>query len=315
MLGDLTDRNSIKGEYMKKVLIFGGSGTFGTAMTKRLLNEVDTIIHYDRDEKNQYNSKQLIKDKKVIRIIGDIRDKEAVDNAIKTYQPDTIMLASAMKHIDKCELYPNECKKTNIDGCINVINSAIENNIEKLVFLSTDKATNPTTIYGCSKLFVEMYIQAVDSKNTKIITTRYGNVLGSNGSVLDIWRRQRDNNEPLTITNPQMTRFFMTIDQAIDLVLYCLKNGSSKDLWVYNNKACTIQELASCISDNQVETGLRCEEKNDEALLTTNELEHSLLHDLYYQVNKDIKSEFKYDKPLRSDNAERFTKEELLKII
>lgn len=300
---------------MNKVLIFGGSGTFGTAMTKRLLDEASTIIHYDRDEKNQYFSKQTINDKKVIRVIGDIRDKEAVDNVIKTYKPDVIMLASAMKHIDKCEAYPDECRKTNIDGNINVINSAISNDIDKLIYLSTDKATNPTTIYGCSKLFVEMYIQAVDNKNTTLLTTRYGNVLGSNGSVLDIWKKQKASGQALTITNPEMTRFFMSIDQAIDLVLYALENGNNKDLWVYKNKSCTIKELANVISGHHIEIGLRCEEKNDEALLTINELNHSKLIDRYYQVNKEIKSDIEYDKPLRSDNAERFTKKELLEII
>lgn len=299
----------------KIVLIAGGSGTFGTAMTKRLLDEASTIIHYDRDEKNQYLSKQTINDKKVIRVIGDIRDKEAVDNVIKTYKPDVIMLASAMKHIDKCEAYPDECRKTNIDGNINVINSAISNDIDKLIYLSTDKATNPTTIYGCSKLFVEMYIQAVDNKNTTLLTTRYGNVLGSNGSVLDIWKKQKASGQALTITNPEMTRFFMSIDQAIDLVLYALENGNNKDLWVYKNKSCTIKELANVISEHHIEIGLRCEEKNDEALLTINELNHSKLIDRYYQVNKEIKSDIEYDKPLRSDNAERFTKKELLEII
>lgn len=297
------------------VLIFGGSGTFGTAMTKRLLDEASLIVHYDRDEKNQYFSKQTINDKKVIRVIGDIRDKEAVDNVIKTYKPDVIMLASAMKHIDKCEAYPDECRKTNIDGNINVINSAINNDIAKLIYLSTDKATNPTTIYGCSKLFVEMYIQAVDNKNTTLLTTRYGNVLGSNGSVLDIWKKQKASGQALTITNPEMTRFFMSIDQAIDLVIYALENGNNKDLWVYKNKSCTIKELANVISGHHIEIGLRCEEKNDEALLTINELNHSKLIDHYYQVNKEIKSDIEYDKPLRSDNAERFTEKELFEII
>lgn len=300
---------------MNKVLIFGGSGTFGTAMTEKLLDETNLIIHFDRDEKNQYLSKQKINDKKVIRVIGDIRDKEAVDNVIKTYKPDVIMLASAMKHIDKCEAHPDECRKTNIDGNINVINSAINNDIAKLIYLSTDKATNPTTIYGCSKLFVEMYIQAVDNKNTTLLTTRYGNVLGSNGSVLDIWKKQKASGQALTITNPEMTRFFMSIDQAIDLVIYALENGNNKDLWVYKNKSCTIKELANVISGHHIEMGLRCEEKNDEALLTINELNHSKLIDHYYQVNKEIKSDIEYDKPLRSDNAERFTKKELFEII
>jgi UDP-N-acetylglucosamine 4,6-dehydratase/5-epimerase len=300
---------------MKKILIFGQSGTFGTAMTKELLKQdIELIIGYDRDEKNQYLSKQQVDDKRIIRVIGDIRDKEAVDSVIKTYQPDTIMLASAMKHIDKCQAFPDECRKTNIDGCINVINSAIQHDVEKLVFLSTDKATNPTTIYGCSKLFVEMYIQNVDSRNTTLLTTRYGNVLGSNGSVLDIWRKQAAKGEALTITNPEITRFFMSIKQAVDLVLYALNNGNNKDLWVYSNKACTIKDLADCISDNQIETGLRCIEKNDEALLTINELEHSVLNNGYYQVSKTPNGKT-YDKPFRSDNAERLTHEELLEMI
>lgn len=303
---------------MKRVLIFGGSGTFGTAMTKQIVNEVELVIHFDRDEKSQYISRQEIPNKNIIRVIGDIRDKDAVDNVIKTYKPDTIMLASAMKHIDKCELYPNECKKTNINGCINVINSAIENDIPKLVFLSTDKATNPTTIYGCSKLFVEMYIQDIDSRNTILLTTRYGNVLGSNGSVLDIWKRQRDNGEALTITNPEMTRFFMPISGkygAVELVLYAIENGQNKDLWIYKNKGCTIKELASLISDNQIEIGLRCEEKNDEALATINELNHSKIHNEYYQINKNIKSDIKYTQPLTSYNCEKYTKEELQELI
>ena len=301
----------------KIVLVFGGSGTFGTAMTKKIQDEAKLIIHFDRDEKNQYMSKQLNNNEKIVRVVGDIRDKEAVDNAISIYKPDVIMLASAMKHIDKCEAFPDECRKTNIDGCINVINSAISYNIDKVVFLSTDKATSPTTIYGCSKLFVEMYIQSVDSRNTTLLTTRYGNVLGSNGSVLDIWKRQRDNGEALTVTNPQMTRFFMSIGQAVDLVLYALENGSNKDLWVYNNKACTIKDLADCISENQIEVGLRCVEKNDEALLTVNELEHSnLLNNIYYQVNKNVLgTTFDDIQPFRSDNAERFTKEELMDLI
>lgn len=299
----------------KVIIIFGGSGTFGTAMTKKILSESKEIIHFDRDEKNQYNSKQEINDKKVIRIIGDIRDKDAVDYVIKKYKPDIIMLASAMKHIDKCELYPDECRKTNIDGCINVINSAIDNEVSTLVFLSTDKATNPTTIYGCSKLFIEMYIQDIDSKATRLLTTRYGNVLGSNGSVLDIWKKQRDKGEALTITNPQMTRFFMSISQAIDLVLCAIENGEDKDLWVYNNKSCRIKDLADLISDNQIETGFRCEEKNDEALLTINELNHSILKDKFYRVNRSLTSGKIYEKPLMSGDSERFTKKELIELI
>ena len=168
-------------ERVMKVVIFGGSGSFGTAMTKKLCKDNKVVI-FSRNEKLQFEHKQKIgKQSNVSYVIGDIRDYQAVYDVLE--DTDYVILASAMKHIDKCESNPNECKKTNIDGCINVINASIERNVKKLVFLSTDKATNPSTIYGCSKLFVEMYCQCVDNKNTQIIRTRYGNVFGSNGSV------------------------------------------------------------------------------------------------------------------------------------
>ena len=152
------------------ICIFGGSGTFGTAMTKKLLNNTTAnIIIFSRNEKLQFEHKQKFNSKRIKYIIGDIRDYNAVYNALEGVS--YVMLASAMKHIDKCESNPYECCKTNIDGCINVINASIERKVKKLIFLSTDKATNPTTIYGASKLFVELYCQSVDNKNTEIIRT------------------------------------------------------------------------------------------------------------------------------------------------
>ena len=168
---------------MNKVCIFGGSGSFGTAMTKKILEKYDyEIVIFSRNEKMQFEHKQKFDNDRIKYIIGDIRDYKAVYNALEGV--DNVILASAMKHIDKCEANPNECKKTNIDGCINVINASIERGVKKLVFLSTDKATNPSTLYGCSKLFVEMYCQCVDNRDSEIIRTRYGNVFGSNGSVV-----------------------------------------------------------------------------------------------------------------------------------
>ena len=294
-----------------KVCIFGGSGSFGTAMTKKILEEYDDkIVIFDRDEKNQFAHKQKFNNDRIEYVIGDIRDYEAVYNALDGV--DVVLLASAMKHIDKCESNPNECRKTNIDGCINVINASIERKVKKLVFLSTDKATNPTTIYGCSKLFVEMYCQCVDNKETEIIRTRYGNVFGSNGSVAWVFDKLSKENKKLTVTNPNMTRFFMSLDDAVDLVVYALQKGKNGDLFVYNNKSCTIKELADLFSDNQEIVGNRCVEKNDEALLTINELKHSEIYDnKYYRVNKDIINSYEFAKPFQSDNAERLTKEEL----
>ena len=298
-----------------KVCIFGGSGSFGTAMTKRLLETTDAeIIVFSRNEKAQFEHRQKFNNYRVKYVIGDIRDYEAVYDVLDGV--DYVMLASAMKHIDKCESNPNECRKTNIDGCINVINASIERKVKKLVFLSTDKATNPSTIYGCSKLFVEMYCECVDNKETEIIRTRYGNVFGSNGSVAWIFDKLSKEGKTLTITNPDMTRFFMSIDEAVDLVLYALDNGKNGDLWVYNNKSCTIKELADLFSDNQVIIGNRCEEKTDEALLTINELKHSdFIEGKYYRVNKEINNGGEYLRPFQSDNAERLTKEELQKLL
>lgn len=297
---------------MERVVIFGGSGSFGTAMTKRLLeeNKYDVVI-FSRNEKLQFEHKQKIgQDMRVSYVIGDIRDYDAVYNVLENV--DYVILASAMKHIDKCEANPNECKKTNIDGCINVINASIERNVKKLVFLSTDKATNPATLYGCSKLFVEMYCQCVDNKNTQIIRTRYGNVFGSNGSVAWVFDKLSREGKRLTVTNPNMTRFFMSLDEAVDLVWNALNRGIHKDLWVYNNKSCTIEELAMLFSSDYDIVGNRCVEKTDEALLTVNELNYSIfIDDKYFVVNPSNESNNFYDKPFQSDNAERLTKEEL----
>ena len=295
-----------------RVIIFGGSGSFGTAMTKKLLEKSTCdIVIFSRNEKLQFEHRERIgKSERVRYIIGDIRDYDRVYETLEGI--DYVLLASAMKHIDKCESNPNECRKTNIDGCINVINASIERNVKKLVFLSTDKATNPTTIYGASKLFVEMYCKCVDNKNTEIIRTRYGNVFGSNGSVAWIFEKLSKEGKKLTVTNPDMTRFFMSITQAVDLVWYALNHGKNGDLWVYNNKSCTIRELAELFSNNYEIVGNRCVEKTDEALLTINELNHSeYLEDKYYRVNDDIENDYGYIRPFQSDTAERLRKEEL----
>lgn len=297
-----------------KYLIVGGSGSFGTGMTKFLLdNTVDDIIIFSRGEKQQWEHKLKFNNSRIKYIIGDIRDREAVDKVMGNV--DYVFLASALKHIDKCEANPNECYKTNIMGCINVIDSAIEHGVKKLVFLSTDKAVNPTTIYGCSKLFIEMYIKSVNNKNTELIRTRYGNVFGSNGSVAWVFDKLSKEGKPLTVTNPDMTRFFMKLDDAVKLVWKAKEDGHNGDLWVYNNKACTIQELADAFSSNQIVNGLRCIEKNDEALLATYELNHSERIGDYFRINDSIKSDINYEIPLTSDNCERLTHEELLNMI
>jgi len=298
-----------------KTILITGNGSFANAMITRLKDtKIKEIRVFSRNEKNQVDSKLQHNDNRVKYIIGDIRDTFAIHEALQGV--DYVFHSAAMKHIDKCEAFPLEAKMTNIDGSINVILTSILQNVKKVVLLSTDKATNATTIYGNTKMFMEMFAQCVDNKNTEIITTRYGNVVGSNGSVIPIFKQLAKEGKPLTITDRNITRFFMSIDQAIDLVLYALKNGKHKDLFVYKNKACTVGEIADAISDNQVITGLRCIEKTEEALLTVNEKLHSDLTNNIYRVAQDIEANYCQDlQPLTSDNAERFIEEEVKALV
>lgn len=297
-----------------KICIFGGTGSFGTSMTKKLLEKTNyEIIIFNRSEKAQFEHKQKFNSERIKYVIGDIRDYKRVYEVLEDV--DYVILASAMKHIDKCEANPYECIKTNVDGCINVINASIEREVKKLIFLSTDKAANPTTLYGTSKYIVEMYIKSVDNRKTSIITTRYGNVFGSAGSVAYIFENLVNKGESLTVTNPNMTRFFMKMSEAVDLVYTALRKGKHKDLWAYNNKSCTIKEIADAFSSNQVVLGNRCIEKNDECLLTISELNHSEVIGNYFRVNQSIISDKKYKEPLTSDNAKRFTKKEINELV
>lgn len=297
-----------------KYLIVGGSGSFGTRMTKFLLeNTEDDIIIFSRGEKQQWEHRLKFNNNRIKYVIGDMRDRSSVDSVMDGV--DYVFLAAAMKHIDKCESNPTECYKTNIYGCLNVINSAIEHKIKKLVFLSTDKAVDPLTIYGTSKLFIEQYIKSVDNKDTQLIRTRYGNVFGSNGSIAWVFDKLSREGKQLTITDPTMTRFFMSLDDAVELVWFACNNGNNGDLFVYNNKSCTIQELADAFSDNQTIIGLRCIEKIDEELLSVIELNHSEKIGNYFRVNDSITSDRIYTEPFTSRNSERLSKEDLYNLI
>lgn len=299
--------------FKDKTILITGNGSFASAMTKKLLTtDINKITIFSHSEKPQHENKIKFNDNRIKFIIGDIRDYDALCEA--TNKVDYVIHSAAMKYIDICEDNPEECRKSNIDGSLNVIKASINNKVKKLVCLSTDKAVNPTTVYGNSKQQMELTCKNINNKETDIILTRYGNVLASNGSVIPLFKRQRDEGKPLTITDQNMTRFFMTIDQAVDLVLYALENGANGDLFVYKNKACTIKDLADCISANQVIIGPRCIEKTDEELLTIEELKSSELIGNYYRVNKKIKKSDN-TKPFKSDNAERFTKEELQALV
>jgi len=298
----------------KIILITGGTGSFGQAMTERLLQEeVKEIRIFSRNEKNQWEMKKKFNDSRLNFIIGDIKEFDSVNKAIENV--DYVFHSAALKHVLICQENPFEAINTNVLGSENVILASIKNKVDKLVCLSTDKSANASTTYGSTKYLMECMCKDIDSKDTKIILTRYGNVLGSSGSVIPLFKELKSQNKPLTITNRSNTRFFMQMSEAIDLVLYALNNGNNKDMFVYNNKSADVGMVADCISDNQITIGSECIEKTDEALLTISELNHSELVDNYFRINENIKSDIKYIDSLTSDNAPRFTKEELQTII
>ena len=208
----------------------------------------------------------------------------------------------------------SEAVKTNVIGSMNVINACIINNVKKLILISTDKATSATTCYGSTKFLMECMGYANES-NTDIISTRYGNVFGSTGSVVPIFNELVKNNKPLTVRNGEMTRFFMPVNKCIDIIIDALKDGKNGELWVYESKSCSIQDLANAFSDNQIVTGIENIEKNDEALITVSELNHSKKYKDYYIIRKDYKSDKIYTKPLTSYTAERLTEEEIKEMI
>ena len=291
-----------------------GSGYLATNLIKELLksNETEKIKVYSRAEKGQWELKKNATDKRVDFVIGDVRDVVSINEVMKGV--DYCIHTGAIKRIEVAEKQPMEAIKTNVIGSMNVINACIINNVKKLVLISTDKATSATTCYGSTKFLMECMGYANES-NTDIISTRYGNVFGSTGSVVPIFNELVKNNKPLTVRNGEMTRFFMPVNKCIDIVIDALKYGKNGELWVYESKSCSIQDLANAFSDNQIVVGTENIEKNDEALITVSELNHSKRYKDYYIIRKDYKSDKVYTEPLTSYTAERLTREEIKEMI
>lgn len=292
-----------------------GNGTFTQAMIERLLTkkEVSLIRIFSRNENKQWQTYQKFNSTTLDMVIGDIRDKDSICEATKGM--DYVIHAGALKHVSVCEKQPIEAIETNVNGSLNVMLASIENNVKKLVCLSTDKSANASTCYGATKYLMERLAIGITHKNTDIVLTRYGNVLGSSGSVVPLFKCLQEQNKPLTITDPNMTRFVMPISEAVDLVLYALEYGKHGDLFVTKNKSATVKMIADCISDNQIIIGKGKAEKTDEALLTKVELNHSEDLGNYYRINENIVSKKVYTTSLTSDNAEKFTMDELRRLI
>lgn len=283
----------------KTLLITGGTGSFGNAVLRRFLDtNIAEIRIFSRDEKKQDDMRKKYNNSKLKFYIGDVRDFSSIKNASRGV--DYIYHAAALKQVPSCEFHPMEAVKTNVLGTENVLEAAITNEVSRVVCLSTDKAVYPINAMGISKAMMEKVIVAksrnVDSKKTVICGTRYGNVMASRGSVIPLFVDLIRDGKPLTITDPNMTRFMMTLEDAVDLVLYAFTHGSNGDIFVQKAPAATIETLAIALKDllNVPEhpinvIGTRHGEKLYEALLSREEMIAAIDMGDYYRVPPDLR--------------------------
>jgi len=281
----------------KILLITGGTGSFGNAVLNRFLHtDIKEIRIFSRDEKKQDDMRHKYQNSKMKFYIGDVRDKRSVDASM--FGVDFIFHAAALKQVPSCEFFPMQAVKTNIIGTENVLDSAIQNNVERVIVLSTDKACYPINAMGISKAMMEKVAIAKgrtlgkDSKTT-VCCTRYGNVMGSRGSVIPLWIEQLKNNKEITITDPKMTRFMMTLEDAVDLVIYAFKNGKNGDLFIQKAPASTLETLANALIqlyrlNAKIRIiGTRHGEKLYESLVTREEMAKAIDMDKYFCIPCD----------------------------
>ena len=304
----------------KTLLITGGTGSFGNAVLNRFLKtDIGEIRIFSRDEKKQddmrheFQAKMPEAAEKIKFYIGDVRDLASVKNAM--YGVDYIFHAAALKQVPSCEFFPIEAVKTNVIGTENVLTAAIEAGVKNVVCLSTDKAAYPVNAMGTSKAMMEKVIVAksrtVDPEKTRICCTRYGNVMCSRGSVIPLWIEQIRSGKPITITDGSMTRFIMSLDEAVDLVLFAFEHGESGDILVQKAPACSIQTQAEAVCElfggdkNNIKViGIRHGEKMFETLLTNEECANAIDMGDFYRVPCD-KRGLNYDKFFNTGDAQR----------
>ena len=303
----------------KVLMITGGTGSFGnTVLDGFLPSEIKEIRIFSRDEKKQddmrHKYQSLMPDlaHKLKFYIGDVRDLASLRNAMRGV--DYIFHAAALKQVPSCEFFPLEAVKTNVIGTDNVLTAAIEEGVKTVICLSTDKAAYPVNAMGTSKAMMEKVIVAksrtVDQDITKICCTRYGNVLCSRGSVVPLWIEQIKEGKPITITNPDMTRFVMSLPEAVELVVFAFENGISGDILVQKAPACTIEVLAKAVTEifspgHEIrQIGIRHGEKMYETLLTNEECANAVDLGNFYRVPSD-KRDLNYDKYFNDGNVDR----------
>jgi UDP-glucose 4-epimerase len=295
----------------KTLLITGGTGSFGSTVLRRFLKtDIKEIRIFSRDEKKQDDMRRLFNNPKLKFYIGDVRNLESLRDAVKGV--DYIFHAAALKQVPSCEFFPMEAVRTNVIGTDNVLTAAIDEGVKKIVCLSTDKAAYPINAMGTSKAMMEKVIVAksrnVDPARTIICCTRYGNVMASRGSVIPLFIEQIKAGNSITITNPDMTRFLMNLDEAVDLVLFAFKNAKQGDLFIQKSPASTVQVLAQALkelfkSEVPIKTiGTRHGEKAHETLLTREEKAKCIDMTDYFRVPADMR-DLNYGKYDRGDHA------------
>lgn len=284
----------------KTLLITGGTGSFGHAVLKRFINtDIKEIRIFSRDEKKQDDMRTYIKSDKVKYYIGDVRDYESINYALKGV--DYVFHAAALKQVPSCEFYPMEAMKTNVDGSDNVFKAAIANNVKKVILLSTDKAVYPVNAMGMSKAIAEKVMiaraRAAREGETIFCATRYGNVMASRGSVIPLFVKQIKEGKDLTVTDPNMTRYLMSLEESVDLVLFAYEHGEQGDVFVQKAPATTVLELATAVKEvfnSNVGIkiiGPRHGEKSYETLLTKEEFVKAVDYGNYFKIpcdNRDL---------------------------
>ena len=295
----------------KVLLSTGGTGSFGSAVLRRFLDsDVKEIRIFSRDEKKQDDMRHALQNPKVKFYIGDVRTRQSVDNVMTGV--DYIFSAAALKQVPSCEFFPMEAVRTNVEGTNNVLESAIAHGVKKIVVLSTDKAAYPINAMGISKAMMEKVAIAKGRSlgkdaQTTICCTRYGNVMASRGSVIPLWVEQMIEGKPITITDPNMTRFMMTLDDAVDLVIYAWEHGENGDLFVQKAPAATLETLATALKETYAKVnprygetevkviGTRHGEKLYETLVTREEMARAIDMGNYFRIPCDTR-DLNYDK-------------------
>ncbi len=297
----------------KTLLITGGTGSFGNAVLNRFLDtDIAQIRIFSRDEKKQDDMRNQYKNDKIKYYIGDVRDLQSVKSAM--HGVDYVFHAAALKQVPSCEFFPLEAVKTNVIGTDNVLTAAIEAGVKKVICLSTDKAAYPVNAMGTSKAMMEKVFVAkartVNEDKTLICGTRYGNVMCSRGSVIPLFIEQIRAGKPLTVTAPDMTRFIMSLEEAVELVIFAFQNAKSGDIMVQKAPACTIEVLAQAVNELFGGTqgikviGIRHGEKMYETLLTNEECAHAIDMGDFYRVPADNR-DLNYDKYFNQGDEER----------